>query len=855
MRSGCIALVLGMAAVAVLCMQSVSLALAKSSWWPALQPTAASTLVLSPKRGNLAQMLACNASLCSDACHNGALKPAPATLIVTFGSISMRDFVANWVEHVRLVPSISDQYVVLALDTALYDFCIERNIPVLPAASLSSSTTAAHQSAYVFWDRPAFRSLTLDKVKLYLGLLECGYSLLATDADTVWLSDPFRFIEASSRGGGGGGGAAFGERDGDLVELHRADVLVSVDENFIRRDLDPELVIRDFNTGMLFLRRTTATIAFVAEWAHRIAVSDAPWCDDQSEFNRILRGLYPTPRVAYTHHAAARQLGVTPVRAFEAWPYVPVSAVERIGIQPTVAPDTMGHTEAAALPLTPQVDLEAARAALGGKSGILNALREQVAQGRRPSFWLWNGRIKLATLPLAHFAGGHLFFGERVPQVHGITPAVVHATYQFGDSPQYATGKRQRMREAGLWRAGAAEYFEQGNYLRVVGIDAVIQGALGVRQDAPAVWACDDADDARRQPTITRELGVCYHPDRRVPPAMERSERLQRGRELSNFDPAIPHIRAHAAVRRVLRNAFALAALTRRAVILPPFWCFCMRHWWFLEACAADWHDASQRPLPFRCPMDHNYEPSDWAAAGLDFREPQFLSSPRVPWAIRDSVAALRLLTAATARGGGSPRAANNSSTTVEWRQAGTVIERPLCDDVSLRTRSEAARCRRQVRPRVDDLAAALNTTPLAETRVLEMDAADLARLSECGFYDGSLNSRFAQQMAHAFKGRLQWCSKERNEGERAIEAWARRNGRDPHAETVARFNCTGTDIVEHPSINLKPRNFLHEPPGGYPRWMRQRTNPAWVEPAAAGHAMDAGETTATCADLSKLTV
>ena len=184
----------------------------------------------------------------------------------------------------------------------------------------------------------------------------------------------------------------------------------------------------------------------------------------------------------------------------------------------------------------------------------------------------------------------------------------------------------------------------------------------------------------------------------------------------------------------------------------------------------------------------------------------------------------------------------------MEWRQAGTVIERPLCDDVSLRTRSEAARCRRQVRPRVDDLAAALNTTPLAETRVLEMDAADLARLSECGFYDGSLNSRFAQQMAHAFKGRLQWCSKERNEGERAIEAWARRNGRDPHAETVARFNCTGTDIVEHPSINLKPRNFLHEPPGGYPRWMRQRTNPAWVEPAAAGHAMDAGETTATCA-------
>ena len=42
--------------------------------------------------------------------------------------------------------------------------------------------------------------------------------------------------------------------------------MVSVDENFIEKDLDPQLVTRDFNTGMLFLRFTLATVAFVAEW-------------------------------------------------------------------------------------------------------------------------------------------------------------------------------------------------------------------------------------------------------------------------------------------------------------------------------------------------------------------------------------------------------------------------------------------------------------------------------------------------------------------------------------------------------------------------------------------------------------
>ena len=123
-------------------------------------------------------------------------------------------------------------------------------------------------------------------MRLYLRLLRCGYSLLATDADTVWLRDPSHFVgrtlgvssgshatsagqPAATGGGGGGGGDGNSTADASVAELHSADVMVSVDENYIEKDTDPQLILRDFNTGMLFLRATAATIGFVVEWASR----------------------------------------------------------------------------------------------------------------------------------------------------------------------------------------------------------------------------------------------------------------------------------------------------------------------------------------------------------------------------------------------------------------------------------------------------------------------------------------------------------------------------------------------------------------------------------------------------------
>ena len=99
-----------------------------------------------------------------------------------------------------------------------------------------------------------------------------------------------------------------------------------------------------------------------------------------------------------------------------------------------------------------------------------------------------------------------------------------------------------------------------------------------------------------------------------------------------------------------------------------------------------------------------------------------------------------------------------------------------------------------------------------------------------------------------AMQGRLQWCSAERNEGTAAIERWARAVGKDAYMETVRRFNCTGTDGIEHPAVLLRPKRFRHLPthPAAQPsraavtimgmaalpigRAAGGRQNPPWLE-------------------------
>jgi len=71
------------------------------------------------------------------------------------------------------------------------------------------------------------------------------------------------------------------------------------------------------------------------------------------------------------------------------------------------------------------------------------------------------GSLKLATLPVAEFSNGHVYFVQRAPQAMQVAPFVVHATFQLGGTP----GKRNRMREHHMWLADPPEYFSEGSFI------------------------------------------------------------------------------------------------------------------------------------------------------------------------------------------------------------------------------------------------------------------------------------------------------------------------------------------------------------------------------------------------------
>ena len=108
----------------------------------------------------------------------------------------------------------------------------------------------------------------------------------------------------------------------------------------------------------------------------------------------------------------------------------------------------------------------------------------------------------MGILPVSTFCSGHTFFVQRMADVMGLQPYVVHATFQFSGTP----GKRHRMRESLLWdtvssksetaesvhssylphdacnRAFATGHLQQGSCNRACATGHVQQGICGCRQ-------------------------------------------------------------------------------------------------------------------------------------------------------------------------------------------------------------------------------------------------------------------------------------------------------------------------------------------------------------------------------------
>ena len=164
---------------------------------------------------------------------------------------------------------------------------------------------------------------------------------------------------------------------------------------------------------------------------------------------------------------------------------------------------------------------------------------------------------------MALFMNGHGYFVGSSHVKLGVKSFAAHATYSLDRHDGLA--KRQRFREAGLWRSDPEEYF-QGKYLA---LNASVAPAV---QRAIASYAAGAANN----------IGV--------------------------------HALALASHLAELRDALALARALRRTLVLPRWLCYCDRLW---SPSDDIFHFGCMYPgaqdgkfLPFVCPMDHVLSPT-----------------------------------------------------------------------------------------------------------------------------------------------------------------------------------------------------------------------------------------------------
>lgn len=648
------------------------------------------------------------------------LPAPPHTVVLTFGTVAVLDFLLNWVAHVQRLPEM-EPFVVAALDKAVYEAAAAHGgVRVFLAphwriiADRAFTAERQHKGASEYFraDLSAFKKMGHVKALTIAALLDRGYSSLVSDVDVVWLRHPWGALHAPGKLGHAP------EDAGLRASLAEADLLLGTDavdfglERAAHRLLEAEL-----NTGVLFARAAPSTLAFVREWAFRcLHTRDG---HDQQELNHLLKGCYPHEGrgagAPGPRDPADRDLG-----RCSAAPYAPTLVLAAgLGVPESVPRVRVGGSTFVrwAPPAAHEGDAggddgAAVRAPLGA-ARLDASLRQLASGGVRPVQWLWHGRLRAAVLPMALFLGGHTYFVQHVHERPAAPrPVAVHLSWGFGD----LYGKRERLREQGWWLVEPPAYFEAGHFLRLAEAGAVYERA--VEPFRAAAQRCSPEEAASGRPAAD-----CWHPANLVSADPALGARDPR----AALDPAAPQLAAQAALRRVLRNAFALAEATGRVLVLPELRCYCERFWWLLEDCRVA--GAQSMALPFVCPFDFVFEPFWWDALNVSRRHASFWDDPRVPRSLLASTARLEL---GGARGG-----------------AGAHV-----------LRLSAAKS-------VADVARGLSEAPavLSGARVLEVDAAELGALDGCAPAAdvrslASLNERLGKLLGgHS----VEYCSRERN--------------------------------------------------------------------------------------------
>jgi hypothetical protein len=203
--------------------------------------------------------------------------------------------------------------------------------------------------------------------------------------------------------------------------------------------------------------------------------------------------------------------------------------------------------------------------------------------------------VTVGALPLSLFCGGQTFFVQRLHETLGVKPLVVHTTYQFSQ----ARGKRQRLREHGLWLLDDAAYY--GGIANEAG-----EGDAELKSGSP-----ESAGPGARFKFVAMDVND-------GPP-----KRLIASASVSN------HLDAAAWYRLAVRNLLAVARATNRIAILPEITCACDRYWGnVLPECSIGGADV--KPPYKSCPQDHVFNLPNMERAGVRWREHSFLENENV---------------------------------------------------------------------------------------------------------------------------------------------------------------------------------------------------------------------------------
>ena len=360
-------------------------------------------------------------------------------------------------------------------------------------------------------------------------------------------------------------------------------------------------------------------------------------------------------------------------------------------------------------------------------------------------YYAANATLRLGVLPNWLFGSGHTYFVQQHHARHPEdgAPFSVHMTYQYGDTGAYAFGKRERMRQAGLWLADDETWFGgDGNEKFLSVADA------GATLAFPAPY--EVGVDARAYVVAIRR-----------------------------------HLAEDRLRRATVRNALAVAEALGRTLVLPSARCYCDKIWNNLNACRAP--GAETFVLPYDCPMDHIYDLPAWFArdasgeARRPFRSPGFLTDARLSDDLKDRGSTARVRVGRDAYEARAAAAEDATARSTAGHptdpSGGARAWTPEEYEGAIRLREGFD---------VPELLAALEATPGAmDARVLEFDFLG-GEGTFCGFGDAARDAAFDADARDALAGDQYYCF---------TELWRemgapRGGGREPYEPQVVRRHC-----------------------------------------------------------------